>query len=399
VYFAVPVLCIFLAGYTIRSIYRKIQWYESLLDSLPFPISVTDMNMNWTFVNRPVEQMLKTTRSALMGKHCSNWGAAICNTDKCGVTCLRHGKAQTLFDQWGMNFKVDSAYITDSHEKKIGHIELVQDITANSKLRQQQVDLMGNLEDMSRSFAEETHDITEECQEVVSIAAEQNTTTENLMKSIETLSEKTDRNVAIVEKAMELANTIKANAEKGSVQMAAMTQAVKDISVASQSISDVMKVIDNIAFQTNILALNAAVEAARAGTHGKGFAVVAEEVRSLAAKSAEAARNTGALITDSTQKAVMGEKIAGEAAASFNDIMSGINESASITKEIAAASEEQHTSIGSIKVGIHQISSAVQHSGTTAGQLMDSSKGMNEQSSRLHDVVEQLRQDVKSANL
>jgi hypothetical protein len=393
----VPVFTAVIAALVMRLVYKKIQWYESLLDSIPFPISVTDMNLKWTFVNRPVEDMLKTKRAALAGQPCSNWGAAICNTEKCGVTCLRAGKSQTLFDQWGGHFKVDSSYITDGSGKKIGHVELVQDVTAATNLRNQQEELMGGLDSMAQSFSTATSEIAGESQHVATATAEQNATTASLLEAVESLSNKTDHNVAISEKAMALADTIKANAEQGSVQMTAMTQAVKDISAASKSISDVMKVIDNIAFQTNILALNAAVEAARAGAHGKGFAVVAEEVRSLAAKSADAAQHTGELITDSTQKAVMGEKIAGEAAASFGEIMTGINESASMTKEIVAASEEQHTAIGSIKAAIRQIADAVSVSGATAEQLAASSEEMSSQTDKLKDMVVQLQQDVKSA--
>jgi hypothetical protein len=397
----VPVLSVLLAALIMRLISAKMRWYESLLDSIPFPLSVTDMNMKWTFVNRPVEEMLKTKRAALTGKPCSNWGAAICNTEKCGVTCLRSGKPQTLFDQWGMHFKVDSSYITDGSGKKIGHVELVQDITATTKFRNQQVESIGGFYNVVQSFLTATNEIAEESQQVAAATAEQNTTIASLLELVESLSDKTENNVAIADKAMKLAVTIEANAEQGSVQMSAMSQAVNDISVASKSISDVMKVIDGIAFQTNILALNAAVEAARAGTHGKGFAVVAEEVRSLASKSADAAQNTGSLIADSTQKAVLGENIAGEATASFNEIMNGINDSASMTKEIVAASGEQRTAIDSIKAGIRQIADAIRQLRVTAERLAESSKESSREMGNeiiiLKEMVEQLRQEGKSS--
>ena len=387
----VPVLALLLAALGIRAIYRKMQWYETILDSIPFPLSITDMNMKWTFVNRPVEEMLKCKRRSLRGKHCSNWGAAICNTENCGVACLRRGKPQTFFDQWGMNFQVDSSYITDGSGRKTGHIELVRDITATSKLQKQQGELVAGLTTITRRFVTDTRDIEDESQRVSASTSEQTATINTLADSMVSLSAKTDQNVAIAENAMSLANTIKENAEKGSVQMANMTQAVKDISEASNAIGDVIKLIDNIAFQTNLLALNAAVEAARAGTHGKGFAVVAEEVRSLAGRSAEAAQNTSELIADSMKKAELGEKIADAAAASFHGIVSGINESASMTHEIAEASKEQRLAIANINEGIRQFSAVVQQGSATADSLATTSKSVSQQTEQLERIVSELR--------
>jgi len=389
----VPILALLIGALSLQAIYRRMQWYEAILDSIPFPMSVTDSNLKWTFVNRPVEEMLKTKRSALRGQDCSNWGAAICNTENCGVACLRRGKPQTFFDQWGMNFQVDSSYITDSRGHKIGHIELVREITSTKKLQQKQGELLTHLTTITRSFVSDTQDIESESQSVSSATTQQSATIGNIADSMVSLSEKTDKNVSIAEEAMTLANTIKENAEKGSVQMQSMTQAVKDISASSHAIGDVIKLIDNIAFQTNLLALNAAVEAARAGTHGKGFAVVAEEVRSLASRSAEAAQNTSTLIADSMNKAELGEKVAVEAAESFSSIVAGINESASMTQEIAEASKEQHSAIASINQGIRQFSEVVQQSGLTAEKLAETSRSVSRQTEQLESIVSTLSKE------
>ena len=80
-----PIAAVYIGIYAVRAVAKKIQWYESLLDSIPFPISVTDVDMNWTFINRPVEQMLNVKREAMLGKHCSNWGAGICKTENCEI--------------------------------------------------------------------------------------------------------------------------------------------------------------------------------------------------------------------------------------------------------------------------------------------------------------------------
>ena len=112
---------------------EKLYLYEQILDALPWPLSVTDSDMNWTFINRPVEKMLGVKRSEVLGKHCSNWNAGICRTKDCGIARLREGKLQTFFEQQGMNFQVDTAYITGRDGRNIGHIEIVQDVTARAK--------------------------------------------------------------------------------------------------------------------------------------------------------------------------------------------------------------------------------------------------------------------------
>ncbi|MCL1820385.1 MAG: methyl-accepting chemotaxis protein [Oscillospiraceae bacterium] len=218
-------------------------------------------------------------------------------------------------------------------------------------------------------------------------STEQAASVEQLSSSISDIANKTKENADKAVHAANLANTIKDNAEKGSRQMDEMMSAVKDINAASQSISKVIKVIDDIAFQTNILALNAAVEAARAGQHGKGFAVVAEEVRSLASKSAEAARDTGGLIANSMEKAELGSRIAHETSTSLTEIVTGINESAKIVTEISHSSEEQSLEIRQINQGIDQVAQVVQQNSATAEESAASAEEMSGQSELLQDLI------------
>ncbi|MCL1820881.1 MAG: methyl-accepting chemotaxis protein, partial [Oscillospiraceae bacterium] len=178
-------------------------------------------------------------------------------------------------------------------------------------------DIFGEINRSSEQVSSGSKQLADGAQALAQGSTQQAASVQELSASISDISQKTKENAEKADKAAKLANTIKGNAEKGSRQMDEMTTAVKEINTASQSIQKVIKVIDDIAFQTNILALNAAVEAARAGQHGKGFAVVAEEVRSLAAKSADAARDTGGLIANSMEKAELGTRIAGETAASL----------------------------------------------------------------------------------
>ena len=136
-----------------ENVSEKIHWYVNILDSIPFPLSVTDMNMNWTLINRPVEQFLKIKREDVMGHQCSEWNANICKTENCGVARLRQNFLQTFFDQQGGNFQVDTAYLTNLKGEKVGHIEVVQDITRMVSANQYQekaiTQIAGYLSDMA----------------------------------------------------------------------------------------------------------------------------------------------------------------------------------------------------------------------------------------------------------
>ena len=218
-------------------------------------------------------------------------------------------------------------------------------------------------------------------------ATEQAASIEQLSSSISEIADRTKENAAIADKTSKLAATIKENAEKGSHQMDEMIIAVNDINEASKNISKIIKTIDDIAFQTNILALNAAVEAARAGQHGKGFAVVAEEVRNLASKSAEAAKDTGNMIQNSAEKAQLGTRIAGETANSLKEIVTGINESNQLIAEIANSSEQQSLGISEINTGIDQVAQVVQQNSATAEQSAAASEEMSGQSDMLQQLI------------
>jgi len=151
------------------------------------------------------------------------------------------------------------------------------------------------------------------------------------------------------------------------------------------------KLIDDIAFQTNILALNAAVEAARAGSAGKGFAVVADEVRNLASKSAEASKNTAVLIEATVHSVQEGADIANQTAASLERIVRSSEESSKLVHEISKASQEQAASIAQVTLGIDQISSVVQTNSATSEQSAAASQELSSQAQILENLVRQFK--------
>jgi len=216
---------------------------------------------------------------------------------------------------------------------------------------------------------------------------EQASSIQELTASIEEVADETKANAVRANEANERAMAVRKNAAVGNHQMGKMVAAMAEINTSSQNISQIIKVIDDIAFQTNILALNAAVEAARAGQHGKGFAVVAQEVRNLAVRSSEAAKETTSLIEGSIVKVEIGTRIADETAVSLKEILNEIEKVADLVRNIAQASSDQAREIEQINQGIDQVSMVVQTNSATAEQSAAASEELSGQAQLLKQMV------------
>lgn len=222
-------------------------------------------------------------------------------------------------------------------------------------------------------------------------ATEQASSVEELAATINEVSNQIRHSADNANHANQIVSTVGAQIEESNQQMKNMMDAMQNISSSSQKIGNIIKTIEDIAFQTNILALNAAVEAARAGEAGKGFAVVADEVRSLAGKSAEASKDTSALIEESIRAVESGQVIAGETAETLIKVVEGSGKISSLVGEIAQQSEKQADSIEQITVGIDQISAVVQTNSATAEESAAASEELSGQAQTLKTLVSRFR--------
>lgn len=216
---------------------------------------------------------------------------------------------------------------------------------------------------------------------------EQASSIQELTASITQLSSQTRDNANSANQANVLADKAKDIAENGNSRMHQLLGSMQEIATSSNNISRIIKVIDDIAFQTNILALNAAVEAARAGQHGKGFAVVAEEVRNLAMRSAQAAKETTALIEGSINSVELGSNHADTTAQALEQIVEDISSAAELVSSISSASNEQASAIVQINEGVQQVSHVVQANSATAEQSAASSEELSSQARLLKEQV------------
>jgi methyl-accepting chemotaxis protein len=220
---------------------------------------------------------------------------------------------------------------------------------------------------------------------------------EETVASLEEMSSMVKMSAGNAKEAANLSGTSSASAERGNGEMSALLSAMGEISDSSKRIADITSVIDDLAFQTNLLALNASVEAARAGEHGKGFAVVAEAVRSLAQKSASAAKDITSLISDSVDRVERGSDKAGSSSRNLQEIVTSVKKVSSLNSEISTASDEQSTGIQQISKAMNQLDQSIQTNAASAEEISATVQEILNQANVMKSVVSEMNKVVRGS--
>ena len=253
----------------------------------------------------------------------------------------------------------------------------------NSRLR----DLVGRVRTGSESVATASAEIAQGNQDLSARTESQASALEETAASMEELSSTVKQNADNARQANQLAQSASTVAVKGGQVVTQVVDTMKGINDSSRKIADIINVIDGIAFQTNILALNAAVEAARAGEQGRGFAVVAGEVRNLASRSAEAAKEIKQLISDSVSRVEQGTALVDQAGTTMNEVVASIRRVTDIMGEISAASSEQSAGVAQVGEAVTQMDQATQQNAALVEEMAAAASSLNGQAQELVQAV------------
>ena len=273
--------------------------------------------------------------------------------------------------------------LSHSVNVEAGQDELGRMLTSMRRMRTNLLQLTGEVRDQSGQLAVTSHQVATDASHLSRSSQEHANELAQSRQALQQIEVDISDNLSRTHQASQLASTARQVAQEGRSSMTRVIDTMRGIHTSSKRMSDIIGVIDGIAFQTNILALNAAVEAARAGEQGRGFAVVASEVRSLAQRSADAAREIKQLIVDSANRVTEGAGLVEQTGHTIHSLQNTIDEVAQLITHLTHTSQEHAQGIGSVRETVHRLDEATQHNMVLMAQSTQAAEGLKSQADRL----------------
>ena len=407
---------------------EKAQWYENILNTIPLTIAVTDKDMKWQFCNTAaLKSMNKKSNDEICGRHCSEKKGNICNTPKCGIEQLRRGNKKVLNHMPnGDVMELTLDYLQDKMGNTIGHVEIGQDVTEHERLvaaeaqaKKEQLELQQKIETIITGIGETSTELyriiaatnkatQEQADRLSETAAAMTEMTSTISEVAGNASDASNLSLTTRQKALDGAKIVTSTVEsimQVGEQSTKLKEVMAELLEHSRSIDTIMRVISDIADQTNLLALNAAIEAARAGEAGRGFAVVADEVRKLAEKTMsstadvgkaihgiQTSANTSAEQVDATvQLTEKATDLANQSGTSLQEMVQMIDTTADQVRAIATASEQQSAASEEINRTVANVTTSAVENKESMREATNAVIQLDEQTKALVTIAKNLK--------